>query len=342
MFYLDAIEKSCDDHAHWHLYDAHVYDSGYHYLAGPLLGNASKRGSKPFVRDFSKHRWPKRLRDYCQILVNDSTRKACTRNTTSCKKKSYSGKKRRRRRRRGISDRRNVDGRGSQKQTQKETPTGDFIPAQKKKEKTVLDLAKKLCYQSKPPKCTFDNEFSKRAFLQLATHEEEEMSKEEQSLSWAERGIRLERGGIRYSKPAAAETSSSSTKKRGEEEDEKRRRRRRRPNKRRRRWRRRRRRRKKEGLRRRKRKKSCKSSIIIVPRVVGVHTKEHFSFVVFFFSLFFSIPKHHTRFVNRVSAPLSFCSSLRSILLQKRERRTRGVCVCVCALLLLPFRNGGQ
>ena len=71
MYYLDAIEKSCDDHSHWHLYHAHVYDSGYHYLAGPLLGNASSRGSKPFVRDFSKHRWPKRLRDYCQVLVNE-------------------------------------------------------------------------------------------------------------------------------------------------------------------------------------------------------------------------------------------------------------------------------
>ena len=65
------------------------------------------------------------------------------RNTTSCKKKSYSGKKEEERRRRGISDRRNVDGRGSQKQTQKETPTGDFIPAQKKKEKTVVRFSEK-------------------------------------------------------------------------------------------------------------------------------------------------------------------------------------------------------
>jgi len=62
-----------------------------------------------------------------------------------------------------------------------------LYPHRKRRKKRTFDLAKKLCYQSKPPKCTFDNEFSKKAFLQLATHEEEEMSKEEQSLSWAER-----------------------------------------------------------------------------------------------------------------------------------------------------------
>ena len=223
MFYLDAIEKSCDDHAHWHLYDAHVYDSGYHYLAGPLLGNASKRGSKPFVRDFSKHRWPKRLRDYCQILVNEFDEEGVyEKHYELQEEKLLWEKEKKKEEEEELAIEETLTEEEVKSRRRKKRRQEILYPHRKRRKKRSFDLAKKLCYQSKPPKCTFDNEFSKRAFLQLATHEEEEMSKEEQSLSWAERAeLGLERGGIRYSKPAAAETSSSSTKKKEGEEEEK-------------------------------------------------------------------------------------------------------------------------
>ena len=219
MFYLDAIEKSCDDHAHWHLYDAHVYDSGYHYLAGPLLGNASKRGSKPFVRDFSKHRWPKRLRDYCQILVNEFDEEGVyEKHYELQEEKLLWEKEKKKEEEEELAIEETLTEEEVKSRRRKKRRQEILYPHRKRRKKRSFDLAKKLCYQSKPPKCTFDNEFSKRAFLQLATHEEEEMSKEEQSLSWAERAeLGLERGGIRYSKPAA-ETSSSTKKKEGEEE----------------------------------------------------------------------------------------------------------------------------
>ena len=212
MFYLDAIEKSCDDHAHWHLYDAHVYDSGYHYLAGPLLGNASKRGSKPFVRDFSKHRWPKRLRDYCQILVNEFDEEGVyEKHYELQEEKLLWEKEKKKEEEEELAIEETLTEEEVKRRRRKKRRQEILYPHRKRRKKRSFDLAKKLCYQSKPPKCTFDNEFSKKAFLQLATHEEEEMSKEEQSLSWAERAeLGLERGGIRYSKP---ETASSSTRK---------------------------------------------------------------------------------------------------------------------------------
>ena len=151
MYYLDAIEKSCDDHSHWHLYHAHVYDSGYHYLAGPLLGNASSRGSKPFVRDFSKHRWPKRLRDYCQVLVNEFDEEGVYAKHYELQEKlAWEEEKRKKKRGRGgIGAREDDDGRGNQTEKEKETKRGDFTPVGQEekeaknvrfREKTVLPV----------------------------------------------------------------------------------------------------------------------------------------------------------------------------------------------------------
>ena len=180
-FYLDAIEKSCDDHSHWHLYSAHVYDNGYHYLSGPLLGNASERGSKPFVRAFSKHRWPKRLRDYCQILVNEF-------DEDEIYEKHYELQLEKLEHELFMKKEEELEDLKTSEMNEEEL----LIYKRKKKREEILhphrrsrskknkkfDLARKLCYQSEPAKCTADNEFKKRAFLQLATHEEEQNAKQ--------------------------------------------------------------------------------------------------------------------------------------------------------------------
>tara|TARA_B110000483_G_scaffold175262_1_gene207314 strand:+ start:1973 stop:3514 length:1542 start_codon:yes stop_codon:yes gene_type:complete len=197
MYYLDAIEKSCDDHSHWHLYHAHVYDSGYHYLAGPLLGNASSRGSKPFVRDFSKHRWPKRLRDYCQVLVNEFDEEGVYAKHYELQEEKLLWEEEKRKEEEEESELEKTMTAEEIKLRRKKKRREEILhPYKKKKKRRTFDLAKKLCYQSEPPKCTFDNEFKKRAFLQLATHEEEQRAKETQNLGWSEREGDI--GGIRY------------------------------------------------------------------------------------------------------------------------------------------------
>ena len=89
-------------------------------------------------------------------------------------------------------------------------------PHKRRKKRKSFDLAKKLCYQTDPPKCTFDTEFKKRAFLQLATHEEEEQAKKSQHLGWDERegvieGIRYEKTDLEKAKKASETIPSSSS-----------------------------------------------------------------------------------------------------------------------------------
>jgi len=217
MYYLDAIEKSCDDHAHWHLYHAHVYDSGYHYLAGPLLGNASKRGSKPFVRDFSKHRWPKRLRDYCQVLVNEFDEEVVYAKHYELQQEKLAWEEEKRKEEEEEAELEKTMTEEEYKLRRKKKRREEILhPHKRRKKRKSFDLAKKLCYQTDPPKCTFDTEFKKRAFLQLATHEEEEQAKKSQHLGWDERegvvgGIRYERTDPEKAKKASETFSSSSS-----------------------------------------------------------------------------------------------------------------------------------
>jgi hypothetical protein len=217
MYYLDAIEKSCDDHAHWHLYHAHVYDSGYHYLAGPLLGNASKRGSKPFVRDFSKHRWPKRLRDYCQVLVNEFDEEGVYAKHYELQQEKLAWEEEKRKEEEEEAELEKTMTEEEYRLRRKKKRREEILhPHKRRKKRKSFDLAKKLCYQTDPPKCTFDTEFKKRAFLQLATHEEEEQAKKSQHLGWDERegvigGIRYERTDPEKAKKASETFSSSSS-----------------------------------------------------------------------------------------------------------------------------------
>jgi len=217
MYYLDAIEKSCDDHAHWHLYHAHVYDSGYHYLAGPLLGNASKRGSKPFVRDFSKHRWPKRLRDYCQVLVNEFDEEGVYAKHYELQQEKLAWEEEKRKEEEEEAELEKTMTEEEYRLRRKKKRREEILqPHKRRKKRKSFDLAKKLCYQTDPPKCTFDTEFKKRAFLQLATHEEEEQAKKSKHLGWDERegvigGIRYERTDPEKAKKASETFSSSSS-----------------------------------------------------------------------------------------------------------------------------------
>ena len=217
MYYLDAIEKSCDDHSHWHLYHAHVYDSGYHYLAGPLLGNASSRGSKPFVRDFSKHRWPKRLRDYCQVLVNEFDEEGVYAKHYELQEEKLAWEEEKRKEEEEeLELEKTMTAEEIKLRRRKKRREEILHPWDKKKKKRrTFDFAKKLCYQSEPPKCTFDTEFKKKAFLQLATHEEEQRAKETQSLGWSEREGDI--GGIRY-EPTTINTAKKKKKTKKKEE----------------------------------------------------------------------------------------------------------------------------
>ena len=217
MYYLDAIEKSCDDHSHWHLYHAHVYDSGYHYLAGPLLGNASSRGSKPFVRDFSKHRWPKRLRDYCQVLVNEFDEEGVYAKHYELQEEKLAWEEEKRKEEEEeLELEKTMTAEEIKLRRRKKRREEILHPWDKKKKKRrTFDFAKKLCYQSEPPKCTFDTEFKKKAFLQLATHEEEQRAKETQSLGWSEREGDI--GGIRY-EPTTVNTAKKKKKTKKKEE----------------------------------------------------------------------------------------------------------------------------
>ena len=217
MYYLDAIEKSCDDHSHWHLYHAHVYDSGYHYLAGPLLGNASSRGSKPFVRDFSKHRWPKRLRDYCQVLVNEFDEEGVYAKHYELQEEKLAWEEEKRKEEEEeLELEKTMTAEEIKLRRRKKRREEILHPWDKKKKKRrTFDFAKKLCDQSEPPKCTFDTEFKKKAFLQLATHEEEQRAKETQSLGWSEREGDI--GGIRY-EPTTINTAKKKKKTKKKEE----------------------------------------------------------------------------------------------------------------------------
>ena len=217
MYYLDAIEKSCDDHSHWHLYHAHVYDSGYHYLAGPLLGNASSRGSKPFVRDFSKHRWPKRLRDYCQVLVNEFDEEGVYAKHYELQEEKLAWEEEKRKEEEEeLELEKTMTAEEIKLRRRKKRREEILHPWDKKKKKRrTFDFAKKLCYQSEPPKCTFDTEFKKKAFLQLATHEEEQRAKETQSLGWSEREGDI--GGILY-EPTTINTAKKKKKTKKKEE----------------------------------------------------------------------------------------------------------------------------
>jgi len=216
MYYLDAIEKSCDDHSHWHLYHAHVYDSGYHYLAGPLLGNASSRGSKPFVRDFSKHRWPKRLRDYCQVLVNEFDEEGVYAKHYELQEEKLAWEEEKRKEEEEELELEKTMTAEEIKLRRKKKRREEILHPwdKKKKKRRTFDFAKKLCYQSEPPKCTFDTEFKKKAFLQLATHEEEERAKETQNLGWSEREGDIE--GIRYEPTTVKAKKKKKTKKKEE------------------------------------------------------------------------------------------------------------------------------
>ena len=217
MYYLDAIEKSCDDHSHWHLYHAHVYDSGYHYLAGPLLGNASSRGSKPFVRDFSKHRWPKRLRDYCQVLVNEFDEEGVYAKHYELQEEKLAWEEEKRKEEEEELELEKTMTEEEIKLRRRKKRREEILHPwdKKKKKRRTFDFAKKLCYQSEPPKCTFDTEFKKKAFLQLATHEEEQRAKETQNLGWSEREGDI--GGIRY-EPTTVNTAKKKKKTKKKEE----------------------------------------------------------------------------------------------------------------------------
>ena len=217
MYYLDAIEKSCDDHSHWHLYHAHVYDSGYHYLAGPLLGNASSRGSKPFVRDFSKHRWPKRLRDYCQVLVNEFDEEGVYAKHYELQEEKLAWEEEKRKEEEEELELEKTMTEEEIKLRRRKKRREEILHPwdKKKKKRRTFDFAKKLCYQSEPPKCTFDTEFKKKAFLQLATHEEEQRAKETQNLGWSEREGDI--GGIRY-EPTTINTAKKKKKTKKKEE----------------------------------------------------------------------------------------------------------------------------
>jgi hypothetical protein len=217
MYYLDAIEKSCDDHSHWHLYHAHVYDSGYHYLAGPLLGNASSRGSKPFVRDFSKHRWPKRLRDYCQVLVNEFDEEGVYAKHYELQEEKLAWEEEKRKEEEEELELEKTMTEEEIKLRRRKKRREEILHPwdKKKKKRRTFDFAKKLCYQSEPPKCTFDTEFKKKAFLQLATHEEEQRAKETQSLGWSEREGDI--GGILY-EPTTINTAKKKKKTKKKEE----------------------------------------------------------------------------------------------------------------------------
>ena len=75
------------------------------------------------------------------------------------------------------------------------------------REKTVLPI--------RTAECTFDTEFKKKAFLQLATHEEEQRAKETQNLGWSEREGDI--GGIRY-EPTTVNTAKKKKKTKKKEE----------------------------------------------------------------------------------------------------------------------------
>ena len=169
------------------------------------------------MRDFSKHRWPKRLRDYCQVLVNEFDEEGVYAKHYELQEEKLAWEEEKRKEEEEELELEKTMTEEEIKLRRRKKRREEILHPwdKKKKKRRTFDFAKKLCYQSEPPKCTFDTEFKKKAFLQLATHEEEQRAKETQNLGWSEREGDI--GGIRY-EPTTINTAKKKKKTKKKEE----------------------------------------------------------------------------------------------------------------------------
>ena len=170
------------------------------------------------MRDFSKHRWPKRLRDYCQVLVNEFDEEGVYAKHYELQEEKLAWEEEKRKEEEEeLELEKDDDGGGNQTEKEKETKRGDFTPVGQEekeaknvrfREKTVLPIRTARNALSIPS-------LKRKRFYNSPRTKKNKGLRETQNLGWSEREGDI--GGIRY-EPTTVNTAKKKKKTKKKEE----------------------------------------------------------------------------------------------------------------------------